>query len=166
MSAYICDPIHIKTLAIFAAGRGTYGRFKVDPRCLDGLEDGTGQEWRQITATDLASLYADLLYQENIRSVLARYPHDTLQSAPGPCDKPEHLTVDPRDATLAMYHLKSVAILKLCDGLEYQSCETDEWPMTLACRLLNAIRQAAIQRLPGYEEAPWEYTGQREKEPA
>jgi hypothetical protein len=52
--------------------------------------------------------------------------------------------------------LNPVSILKLCDCLEYQSCETEDYNETVAYRLLNVIRRAAIRILPGYDDAKWE----------
>ena len=159
MSAFICGQDHFKVLAIFAASR-RYGReWRVDPRYIDGLTHPEAKSWgmENFTSAELATLYADTLYQENIRSVLARYPKDTLESAPGPINKPQHIGVTAHDQTLAKYRLKPVALLKMCDGLDYQSCETDDWRETVAFRLLAAIRAAAIRSLPGYDDAPWDY---------
>lgn len=158
MSAFICDPAHFKTLAIFAASRRHDGR-RVDPLYLARFRaELETQPDRYDTTSDLATAYADLLYQENIRSVQARYPEDSWESLPGPCVKPLHLIVDARDDTLAKYRLSPVAILKLCDCLEYQSCETDDYRETAAFELLERIRRAAIRALPGYDKAPWEGT--------
>ena len=159
MSAFICGQDHFKVLAIFAASR-RYGRdWQVDPRYVKGLmhPEAETRGIENLTSAELATLYANTLYQENIRSVLARYPKDTLESAPGPIDKPASIAVTLRDSTLAKYRLKAVAILKMCDCLDYQSCETDDWEETVAFRLLANIRAAAIRTLPGYEDAPWDY---------
>lgn len=159
MSAFICGQDHFKVLAIFAASR-RYGRdWQVDPRYIKGLTHPEAEErgMENFTSAELATLYANTLYQENNRSVLARYPKDTLESAPGPIDKPASIEVTLRDSTLAKYRLNAVAILKMCDCLEYQSSETDDWEETVAFRLLTAIRAAAIRSLPGYDDAPWDY---------
>lgn len=151
MSAFICGPDHFKVLAIFAASRA-HGSLRVDPRYLKGCEKLEGYD-----ELKLASAYADVLYAENVRSVLRRYPDDTEESAPGPINKPTHIRVTGRDVCAAAFRLPAVSILKMCDCLEYQSCETDDWEQTPAYRLLNAIRKAAIHALPGYDAAPWDY---------
>ena len=161
MSAFICGPEHFKALAIFAAERRPHsGDIRVNPRYIEGLDpEGIyallGLD--NLNPDELASLYADLLYRENIRSVLTRYPQDDIESAPGPIKKPAHITVTGRDQCAANLRLPPVSILKMCDCWEYQSCETDDWEQTPAYKLLNAIRRAAIRSLPGYEDAPWDY---------
>ena len=162
MSAFICDPDHFKALAVFAAARNHHGR-NVDPRYLTGFRaEVKTQPDRYDTTADLATAYGDLLYQENIRSVRARYPGDTWDALPGPCSKPLRLVVKPGDDTLAKYRLSPVALLKMADCLEYQSCETEDYRETVAFELLEHIRRAAIRRLPGYDAAPWEYTANGE----
>jgi hypothetical protein len=46
-------------------------------------------------------------------------------------------------------------VIKAADCLDYQSCEHPEWDKSEAKQLLDAIRAAAISKLPGYEEAEW-----------
>ena len=154
MSAFICGPDHLTALAVFAAGKDRYG-YRVDPRYLDNVL-GT-KRLETYNDAELASAYADILYAENTRSVLHRYPKDTFESAPGPIEKPQHIVVSPAAFRMNKYRLPPVSILKMCDCLEYQSCETDDYRRTPAYHLLNAIRRAAINALPGYEGAPWEY---------
>lgn len=156
MSAYICSPEHFKVLAIFAASRsGGYGNghLNVDPRYIKGLKADHND-----TTTSLATIYADTLYQENVRSVRARYPADKWDDLPGPIVKPLHIVVSAGDECSPVYRLKPVAILKMCDGLEYQSCETEDYRQSVGFDLLDSIRGAAIKLLPGYEDAPWDYT--------
>jgi hypothetical protein len=152
MSAFICGPDHFKVLSIFAASRGRYGGVKVDPRRFKALEKLHG-----LSSTQLASAYADVLYQENIRSVRARYPSDTWDSLPGLIVKPLHIIVSGRDECSAKYRLPVVSILKMCDALEYQSCETEDYRKSVAFDLLDSIRGEAIHSLPGYDDAPWDY---------
>jgi hypothetical protein len=152
MSAFVCGPDHFKALAIFAVSR-RHGSRNVDPRDLKGCE-----KLELYNEINLASAYADILYAENMRSVLHRYPDDTEETAPGPIDKPEHIKVTGHDMCKPAYiRVSPVAILKMCDCLEYQSCETDDYRQTLAFDLLDRIRGAAIHCLPGYDDAPWDY---------
>ena len=48
-----------------------------------------------------------------------------------------------------------VEVVKLCDSYQYQACETDDWMDTEAWAVYHALRERAINRLPGYEQAPW-----------
>ena len=162
MSAYIVTPEHIRALAVFAAGRtGTgYGqaRRRVDASILRHLG---GEDMGGKPEAAVASYFADVLYQENIRSVRARYPDDKWDDLPGLCVKPIRVPVSA--AHMARPDpLRPVDILKMCDCLEYQSCETSDYHGTTAATLLQAIRKAAISELDGYDDAPWEYDGARE----
>jgi hypothetical protein len=156
MSAFVCHPDHFKALAVFAASRvGGYGsaHLAVDPQYVKGLPAAL----LQLSGADLADVYANILYAENIRSCHARYPGDTLSGLPGICYKPARVEVTGHDMLRASYRLPAVAILKMCDCLEYQSCETEDYRQTVAWDLLSKIRSAAWHRLPGYEDAPWDY---------
>jgi hypothetical protein len=157
MSAFVCGQDHFIALAVFAVAR-QHGSRNVDPRYLKGCE-----RLEQYGDTQLASAYADILYAENMRSVLTRYPNDTEDTAPGPIDKPDSITVTGRHICSPKYRLPPVSILKMCDCLEYQSCETDDYRQTLAFDLLDRIRGAAIHCLPGYDGAPWDYDATESK---
>lgn len=153
MSAFVCSEEHFKALALFATSRDGSRRFKIDPRLiLQGYIEATPNR------RGLASIYADILYQENIRSVRERYPEDAWEEIPGPIIKPLHIIVCWKDEDCGAMRLNPVAILKLCDSLQYQSCETENYEQTTAYKLLHAIRQAAIRALPGYDGAPWAFT--------
>lgn len=164
MSAYICNTEHFVAMGIFASKRiGGYGcaRLSVDPRYIEGMEeyinatipDAAMRGATHLNDYELATVYADILYQENIRSVLARYPSDDLQSAPGQSEKPEHIEVTAQDIASGAYRVKPIDILSMCNCLEYQSCETDDYRQSLAWRLMESIRASAIRQLPGYDKA-------------
>lgn len=151
MSAFICDQEHIKQLALYAAAPG---RRAIHPEYfrhpgLKPLADGT----QNSTGNSAATFYANILYRENFRSVEARYPED----APfGQLGQPDAITItrlDVQDPALS-----AADIISMCNCLEYQSCETDDWASTAAYELLAAIRKKAISMLPGMDGAYWEYT--------
>jgi hypothetical protein len=156
MSAFICGQDHIKALAVFAVGK-RYGSMRVAPNYFRhdyapaAQMDGRGE-------TDVATFYANILYCENVRSVQSRYSDCGHDDLPGPISKPEMLTVTTRDVfELGSGTLRPLDILKMCDCLEYQSCETDDYRETPAFKLLDRIRGAAIHALPGYDDAPWDW---------
>lgn len=151
MSTYICSLEQHKILAIYAASFHN-GDYRVHPAYHPAVTPPEGKGW---TPTTLASAYADLLYQENIRSVRARYPNDTWDDLPGPIVKPLHCVVSPRDTSLP--RVSAVQILKFAHCLAYQSCETDDWETTPAFKLLESIKSAATREVPGYDDAAWEY---------
>lgn len=157
MSAFICGPDHFKALAVFAVGK-RYGSMRVGPNYFRHDYPPAAQMDGRSEA-DVATFYANILYCENVRSVQSRYSDCEHDDLPGPIEKPEMLTVTNRDLfELGSGMLKAVDILKMCDCLEYQSCETDDYRNTPAFKLLDRIRGAAIHALPGYEDAPWDYT--------
>lgn len=159
MSAYICGPDHFIALAVFATHRKAGRDWAVDPRYVKGLThpEAALRGLENFNNYELATLYADTLFQENIRSVRARYPNDRRDDLPGPCVLPLHIVVRYEHFAHAKWRLSPVAILKMCDGLEYQSCETEDWEQTVAYRLLQSIRRAAVRALPGYDKAPWDF---------
>lgn len=152
MSAYICNPSHFGILAAYAV-----------------LRDAAVYEWQHTRANtlaariDTAQRVAKGLARENIRSVKRRYPDCTDDDLPGP-----NLTPADIEEAAAIYaghfvkhgnakKLRPVDVLKLSQGLDYQSCETDDWHDTLAARQLRWIDSAAIRQIPGYEAADWSF---------
>lgn len=115
-----------------------------------------------------------MLWSENARSVSFRYDGESYDTLPGPCDfdemalasytyvDPSRLPIQRRRAMLAegfrFLPVEPVAVLKACDGYEYQSCEHPGWATSEACAFLDALRRRMIRALPGYESASWEVT--------
>lgn len=158
MSAFICGPDHFIALAVFATG----GRdMRVKPQYVKGCAE-PGQLYG-MRGPALASAYANILYAANIRSVSVRYPNDKYDELPGPIEKPDEITVTHRHTNHVNWVLEPVQILKMCDCLEYQSCEAEDWEQTTAYNLLHQIRKAAIRALQGYEDAPWDYWAPEKK---
>jgi len=145
MSAFVCNEKHFLALAAWAT-RPTAGGARVHASYLShfGGVDCSGRD-----REDVARYFANVLMWENVRSVRARYNHEWSVAPLIPTPLGEHCV-----------GLTPLHILKMCDCLEYQSCETDDYHTTTAWHLLQAIRRAAIRELPGYDEAPWEYRGQ------
>lgn len=158
MSAHICGSDHFIALATYAVGITSHGYPGSGHRRvrLDFLQRYAGVSVAEDAPAKVAETWANALYLENVRSVLTRYPQDTFETAPGPLDKPKVIRI-PAGAVARPPIENPVAILKLCDGLEYQSCETDDYRQTAAFALLNEIRGAAIRGLPGYDRAEWTF---------
>lgn len=85
------------------------------------------------------------LLNANVASVAHRYSSDANELTSFTLSR--KMRLDPPTA---------IAALKLCQNLNYQSCERDDWDGSLACKLLSRIERTLITRIPGYEEAPWE----------
>ena len=154
MSAYICNPEHIGILAAYAA-----------------VNDCAVYEWRMNDSILTAQNVAKGLALENIRSVAHRYPNDEDGHRPGPCLKDADIIeacqiyaghfAKRLGGVIVMAEdvLEPIQIIKLVRSLDYQSCETDDWPLTLAARQLEWIMGEAISRLDGYEDADWSFSG-------
>ncbi len=144
MSAYVCNPEHIGVLAAFA----TTTKSPIRAWVKDGL-------------IQTAKSVAKGLARENIRSVAHRYPNDKDGNRPGPClldaEIVEAAAIYAAHFVVYPQGLSPVQVLKLVSGLEYQSCETDDWKYTDACLQLTWIRDAAIRRLSGYDAAEWSF---------
>ena len=154
MSAYICSPSHIGILAAYAA-----------------VNDCAIYRWRMSDSILTAQNVAKGLALENIRSVAHRYPDDKDGERPGPCLKDADIIeacqiyaghfAKRLGGVIVMAEdvLEPVQVLKLVSSLDYQSCETDDWEMTLAAQQLRWIMSDAISHLDGYEDADWSFTG-------
>jgi hypothetical protein len=49
----------------------------------------------------------------------------------------------------------AVVVLKALACFDYQSCEHPDWATSQAHRFCQELRDGCIDRLPGYEQAPW-----------
>lgn len=157
MSAYICNPEHVAALAAYAATARPYR--------------ATISEWSDPHPFKAAANVARGLMLENIRSVATRYPSDKDGDRPGPTGMSDAQLLS-RAAEIAKRYciapppLSPVSILKMCDGLEYQSSEARDFRDTMAARQIDRIRGTAISHLPGYDSAPWSFEdADADKEP-
>ena len=148
MSAYICNPAHFAALAVFAVDR-----------------DSAIHEWRDSSPLETAKNVARGLALENIRSVTNLYPNDGDGNRPGYTGTDAEIVAEAEALTEVYLYdierrsLPPVAILKMCNCYDYQSCETADWCDTQAHCQIDWIADAAVAELPGYDAAPWEYDG-------
>ena len=106
-----------------------------------------------------------MLTAENARSVQYRYPDSGMDDLPGPVDNgfvtdalmgsyrypiygsgPIAIAASPR-------RLTAVEGLKAINGYEYQSCEHPGWESSAAKAFCDALKDALINALPGYDDA-------------
>lgn len=127
MSAFLVNDKHIDALLTWAIDTTEYQ----SPRKLDGM-----------TVYDQPDLIGQILIDANYRSLSARYG-----------DKDQ-----PHEYKFKRHHraLSPVEVIKACDCLNYQCCEFEEWATTKAYRIMQDIREGAIRKLAGMEEAAWE----------
>ena len=119
MSAFIVNDYHINALTSFAVRHDVSFYWK-------------GQ--RYVFNRDTAHQLAEELYSENVRSVNARYNERTRRKG---------FTF----TRVLIDHLDPEDIIRACDCLRYQSCETNNYDRTLARAATNAIREEAINHL-------------------
>ena len=152
MSAYICDPRTIDYLVTWATQRRDlsvylgedYPETRYDARARSGAR----LNLRNLTPNELGQILLD----ENVRSVSARYPHDARQNLPGPVNNAYAFDYKFQPVR----HQLAAWVVKSCDCVKYQSCETDDYEDTLAYKVLQAIRESAIHHLT--VDAPWGVT--------
>lgn len=159
MSAYVVDPRTIDYLVAWAQRKqrdGLRARVRTaDTAIPEEIQhavkvygDWTVIHLDQLTPTDMGRI----LMAENVRSVRSRYPHESADNIPGPCDQRRvwSYTFQP----VPLDSLRASWVVRSCDCLDYQSCETDDWRETLAHAIVEAIRESAITVLVG-DDAPW-----------
>lgn len=141
MSAFVCDFATFDYLATAAR----QWRLQVHNLYHPDLPSG------DLHAVTQADRLAEILYAENLRSVLYRYPDDTKESAPG---NVAELAITYRFRPV-MTVIKPVIVLKALHCVRYQSCECPDYETTVAWKILEALESEAIRHLPGYDDAPW-----------
>ena len=174
MSAWICSPLHIKALAIFATNL-TGHVFGRHTKTADG-------EWIKTQVKEFPLVYLDfeeaqdlsdattvarILMTENIKSVCHRYDEEEAKYY----WQELNVDVSPADKThFPKLRLTPIQLIKLIHCLNYQSCDHDEWDATLARKILATLEDHLIRTMPGYEEAPWgiedDYTPTRRRKPS
>lgn len=136
MSAFLVSDKHIDEMLKFASAHrpASFGHPRVYhdntivmTLCMPDSLDEAGQE----------------LVNQNYKSLTARYKDD---------DAPHSYKYQQRPFSDVM---SPVEVIKLCDCYNYQACETLDYYDTLAYSISKTIREAAIDALPGYDDASW-----------
>jgi len=136
MSAFMVGKAHIDALVNLAQKHHSY--WSSDMRGLVQDGDKLGQ----------------MLVAENVASVRYRYPKDKPEQLPGSTDHLEPYRHSPFRSRLP----SEVEGLKLICCYRYQSCEHPAWEASTAKRFCETLRETLIHALPGYDEAPWEWS--------
>lgn len=156
MSAFIVHKKHIDFLVTAGLGmeRGCVLRWMA-PGEVSADAYQRGEPWgpgaieetnkrRRELRIDTAGQVGAMLWAENQRSVDHRYDEDDAE--------------EPYLYERYPTHIDPVRVLAALACYEYQSCEHPEWAQSEAHAFCDAIRKAAIRRLPGYDKAGWEVT--------
>lgn len=125
MSAFIVSNTQINALVRYASRLGLGYQYAGLSRRVAGLEQET----------------AEMLLAANYDSVNYRYKENEL----------------PREIVYAIDAplMPAIAIIKLAQSLDYQSCEYPEWDASEAKAFLTALIDWTIPKLAGYDAAPW-----------
>lgn len=140
MSAWVVDKAHIN--AMIDAGL----RVKYPPMTWHHNDKP-----HELTAGN-ASEVGQMLLDECVKSVSYRYEDSKVTELLGRTDA-EYLL--PFEYRRFANPPSPVEILKQIDCYEYQSCEHPEWESSESHSFCQALRHCTIDRLPGYDEAPW-----------
>jgi hypothetical protein len=175
MSAFVLGKEHIDAMAALAvfgplrtAGQGVSPDSSWSFYWWDCVPRGLPiSEWQQHRHDGHHTPPDDIgrmLLAENIASVAYRYP-DCAETGeyPGPTDRVYQTAYHwayPRIMPTAVEGLSMIACY------EYQACEHPGWDDSEAHAFCDALRHALISRLPGYAEAPWEWSERTIARPA
>jgi len=155
MSAYVVDRAHIAYLVEAAARLGRHHNDRGLRWVFNVNREAGTYEYEKLALGDYeaAARIGQILWSENVRSVSHRYPNDRIDQLPGPIGCTYEY--GPHRSSVSFNH-DPVAVLKACDGYEYQACEHPEWEASEAHAFIQALRRKAISCLKGYDEASWE----------
>lgn len=151
MSAYVVNRDHIWFLVEAAAGH-VLNENNPNAGGLSWYFNGHRHEIPHSFHQRQAEV-GQMLWDENVKSVSHRYPDCDGKELPGPIDC--DFQYGQHDSK-AFARISAVAVLKACDGYEYQSCEHPGWESSEAHSFLESLRHRAIGALPGYDDAQWE----------
>lgn len=160
MSAFVVGFDHIDALVTAAESVDTRRHdsgmswYHEDERHELGYMDTT-------TATEVGRM----LIAENVASVCHRYEDcepggDMLPGSVGETD-PEFYTFTSVNSYELPPETMAVTVLSLIICYEYQSCEHPGWKTSEAKTFCEALRGKMIRNLPGYDDAPWEFSRKR-----
>lgn len=135
MSAFMVSFNHITALLHYAAAKQM--QFHWDNSCYDPRD-----------IVDAQAL-GEILLQQNVRSMLARYTQDKPEEY-------EYIKAYKYAPALYKPTISAIQAVKACHCFDYQACETEDWENTFAYRICHWIESKAITELPGYDAAQWE----------
>lgn len=144
MSAFIVGKEHIN--AMITAGLSV--RYKP----LRWFHDG---KWHELTF-DTADQVGQMLLDENVKSVSYLYSEDDITNLPGKTDA--EWLIPFKYHPIAGDQMPALWAIKITGCYEYQSCEHPEWKDSEAKAFCEALKEAKLCSIDGYDDAPWEWT--------
>lgn len=152
MSAFAVGREHIRYIvdAVTRLQPADHGDFRYyhDGKCRRVLWpgcDGVGEG--DVTPEALGQM----LWNENIASVLHRYPHDTRETMPGPVGESFEYGTHRR-----CQRVTPEQTIQAIGCLEDQSCEHPGWEASEAHTFCRALHDLAVSRILGRHDLAWE----------
>lgn len=147
MSAFMVDREDIRFLVSAARKLGNRS---------EGLSWFYNGYWTKfnVASRDQASRLGQVLWDANLKSINTRYP-DTVghpENIPGEIGQ-AYVYAHSQDFPLDQVELNQV--FKSIRFLSYQSNEFKGWEESEAYAILEALKDAAIDSMPGYDDAVW-----------
>jgi hypothetical protein len=172
MSAFVVDKAHINAMVRFGltSPQRTHSPlswYDVDTKTIKYTGDYEAysrelQSHRHQLTREMADVVGQMLLDENVKAVGIRYSSSPVTDLPGRADA-EYLI--PYKVTFSYRIPTPVEVLSLINCYEYQSCEDDDYYETEAHHFCEALKNMAIRSLPGYEDAPYEWTPEMDNPP-
>ena len=99
---------------------------------------------------------ANILSQENAKSIAHRYPDTVGDEANAPGDVESYEPWTASDFKRWCWHeFDPVQIIKSCKCYSYQACEHPEWESSTAHKYITMLKEWVTSQLPGYDDAEW-----------
>ncbi len=154
MSAYMIDRNHVRYLIEAALHLAESSAHREDFQFLrpDGWERIVRDCYKRsghMTATQAGQM----LWDENMKSVLHRYPDCSPDNVPGEIG--EQYAYEHEDYMIGPFKFDLAQIIKACSCYEYQTCEHPGNEKSDALSFIKALRHMVCTALPGYENAVW-----------
>lgn len=145
MSVFVVPEEHVIYLVQTAVCMDTDG--------IPGFEYYYKGKVTTLTIDDHAKLAqtANMLWRENVKSWNYQYG-ETINLS--------EYCIDPCKFSRHPKPIEMVQVLKSCNYYIYQACEHPEWKSSKANTFISELKEHAIRRLPGYEEAVWGVPGE------
>jgi hypothetical protein len=145
MSAYVVDRNHIKYLVSAAVAGPDKFHLWHDGKTIFDLD--------RSDADGLTSL-GQMLWDENIKSIEARYPDCVGKPEKMPGRNDEKF-IYCHGSGFRVDRFEPVQVIKAAACYAYQSCEHDGWEKSAAKAFCDTLRDKYIRLLAGYEQAEW-----------
>lgn len=143
MSAFIVNKAHINAMVTLAM--------------QERLTWYLGQVRREINPDNINAV-GQMLLDECVHAVSCRYPDDTVASLPGMANAEWLIPFE----WIPLCRIPTpVEAIKLTHCYHYQSIEDPDFDTTEAKVFCESLEATMISKLPGYEEAPWEWEDER-----